>query len=76
MILPPQDAVILGPPIPNVTACLTPPHPGIVGRTSPSAGVEMTLSDPCSYVASIEPPDPHVHALGLALAIALVALRR
>ncbi|WP_441289455.1 hypothetical protein ACSRUE_01445 [Sorangium sp. KYC3313] len=40
----------------------------------------MTVSDPRPDVASIEPPDPLVHALvhalGLALAVAVVALRR
>jgi hypothetical protein len=66
MVRPPQDAIILGPPIPNVTA----------SPISPRHGVEMTVSDPRPDVASIEPPDPLVHALGLALAIAVVALRR
>ncbi|MDC0680364.1 hypothetical protein [Sorangium atrum] len=66
MILPPQDAEILDPPYPGVTA----------SPVSPRHGVEMTVSDPRPDVASIEPPDPLVHALGLALAVVVVALRR
>jgi hypothetical protein len=66
MILPPQDAEILDPPYPGVTA----------SPISPRDGVEMSVSEPFPDVAVIEPPHPHVHALGLALAVAVVALRR
>ncbi|WP_438014256.1 hypothetical protein WMF18_25465 [Sorangium sp. So ce315] len=99
LIHPPQDAVILGPSIPNVTASIEPPDPGIawiidpphpgiawilgppnpnvtVSPIPPRPGVEMTVLDPCPAVASIEPPDPHALGLELALAFAVVALRR
>ncbi|WP_437799520.1 hypothetical protein [Sorangium sp. So ce693] len=66
MVHPPQDADVIDAPNPNVIASPIPPR----------HGVEMTVFDPRHDVASIEPPDPHVHALGLALAVAFVALRR
>ncbi|MDC0680362.1 hypothetical protein [Sorangium atrum] len=65
MLHPPRDAEIVHP-----------PYPGSAGMTPPMRGVEAITLDSYPEVASIEPPDPHVHALGLALALTVVALRR
>ncbi|WP_437301202.1 hypothetical protein [Sorangium sp. So ce426] len=66
MILPPQDADVIDPPNPGVTASIEPPDPGVAWIVDP----------PNPNVASIEPPDPLAHALGLVLAIAVAVLRR
>ncbi|WP_437590458.1 hypothetical protein [Sorangium sp. So ce1000] len=67
MILPPQDAEIVDPPFPGVTASIEPPDPGVAW---------IVVDPPNPNVASIEPPDPLAHAPGLVLAIAVAALRR